>query len=183
MRYEKRITLRDGRECVLRNACEKDAEEVLDGFNLTHSQTDFLLTYPDETGYDVAQERRFLAEKECRPDEIELCAVVEGQIVGSAGIETVGRKYKVRHRVEFGISIERGSWGLGIGRALLEACIECARQAGYLQMELTVVADNASALSLYRKAGFVEYGRNPRGFRSRTSGWQEIILMRRALDR
>lgn len=66
--------------------------------------------------------------------------------------------------------------------ALLEACIECAKKAGYVQAELNVVADNASAISLYKKEGFVEYGRNPKGFCSRTVGWQEVVLMRLVLD-
>ena len=68
-------------------------------------------------------------------------------------------------------------WGLGIGRALMEACINCAKEAGYAQLELTVVAENARAIALYQKAGFVEYGRNPRGFHSRISGFQEVIYM------
>lgn len=66
----------------------------------------------------------------------------------------------------------------GIGRALMEACLECAKQMGYVQAELEVVADNASAIGLYRSLGFVEFGRNPLAFRSRTSGWQEVVLMR-----
>ena len=33
-------------------------------------------------------------------------------------------------------------------------------------------------ISLYESLGFVEYGRNPRGFRSRLSGWQTLVLMR-----
>lgn len=69
-------------------------------------------------------------------------------------------------------------WGRGIGRALMEACLECARQMGYVQAELEVVADNASAIGLYRNLGFVEFGHNPLAFRSRTSGWQEVALMR-----
>ena len=69
-------------------------------------------------------------------------------------------------------------WGLGIGRALTECCIECARKAGYLQLELEAVADNKAALALYESAGFREYGRNPKAFRSRISGWQECVLMR-----
>ena len=62
------------------------------------------------------------------------------------------------------------------------ACIECAKVAGYSQLELDVVSDNKAAVALYRKAVFTEYGRNPRGFRSRTAGWQELILMRKELD-
>lgn len=61
------------------------------------------------------------------------------------------------------------------------ACIECAKKVGYLQLELEVVADNASAVRLYESVGFREFGRNPRGFRAR-SGWQELVLMRLELD-
>ena len=44
-------------------------------------------------------------------------------------------------------------------------------------MELEAVAENESALKLYESVGFVEYGRNPKGFRSRVSGWQPLVLM------
>lgn len=40
-----------------------------------------------------------------------------------AGIESIGNKYKVRHWTEFGISLIKKYWGLGIGRSLLDACI------------------------------------------------------------
>ena len=107
-----------------------------------------------------------------------LLAFVDGAIVGSAGVTCVGRKEKIRHRAEFGISVDKAYWGLGIGRALTEACIECAGAAGYVQLELEAVAENKNALALYRSAGFEEYGRNPKGFRSRLTGWQEVVLMR-----
>ena len=94
-----------------------------------------------------------------------------------AGIVAVGGKYKTKHRAEFGISVEKAYWGLGIGRELAEACIECAKIAGYEQLELDVVSDNAAAVNLYKNLGFVEYGRNPKGFRSRRTGWQELVLM------
>ena len=101
--------------------------------------------------------------------------------MATAGVDAVGTRDKLRHRAEFGISVLRAYWGLGLGRALTEACIQCAKEAGYEQLELTVVAENERAIALYRKVGFVEFGRNPRGFRSRTSGYQEIIHMLLAL--
>ena len=55
-------------------------------------------------------------------------------------------------------------------------------QAGYLQLELEAVADNVPALTLYKSVGFQEYGRNPRGFRTRDGRWQELVLMRLELD-
>ncbi|MBR5751440.1 MAG: GNAT family N-acetyltransferase, partial [Clostridia bacterium] len=93
-------------------------------------------------------------------------------------IEAAGTKYKVRHRAEMGISILREYWGLGLGRALMNACIDCAKDAGYTQLELNAAAENVRALSLYRSLGFIEYGRNPRGFNSRLSGYQELVYMR-----
>ena len=90
----------------------------------------------------------------------------------------MGEKYKVCHRADFGISIDKAYWGLGIGRALLGACVECARKAGYEQLELNVVADNSRAIGMYKAAGFVEFGRNLRGFKSRLSGYQELVYMR-----
>lgn len=65
---------------------------------------------------------------------------------------------------------------------MTKACIKCAEEAGYAQLELNVVADNQSAIRLYKKMGFVEYGRNPKGFRSRRSGYQELIYMRLDLE-
>ncbi len=46
---------------------------------------------------------------------------------------------------------------------MTEACIECAENAGCVQLELEAVAENKTALALYRSVGFVEYGRNPKG--------------------
>ena len=178
MEYHKEVTLKDGRECILRNGTEDDAREVLDIFKLTHAETDFLLSYPDENSFDVKQEGEFLRAKTESDNEIEIVAVIDGRIAGTAGIDAVGNKYKTKHRAEFGISIAKEFWGLGIGRALTEACIECAKEAGYTQLELDVVSDNASAISLYKKIGFVEYGRNPKGFNSRISGYQELVYMK-----
>ena len=61
---------------------------------------------------------------------------------------------------------------------MTEGCLECARTAWYVQLELEAVAENKSAIALYRSVGFREYGRNPKGFRSRLTGWQELVLMR-----
>jgi L-amino acid N-acyltransferase YncA len=45
-------------------------------------------------------------------------------------------------------------------------------------LELEAVAANKSAIALHESVGFEEYGRNPKGFRSRYTGWQEVVLMR-----
>lgn len=178
MKYDKTIALKSGKNCRIRNGMESDGQAVFDCFNLTHGETDFLLSYSEENSYDPEKEGVFLKQKIESENEVELVAEIDGKIVGTAGIEAVGAKYKVRHRAELGISVAKEFWGLGIGRALIAACIECARSAGYIQLELSVVAENERAISLYKAFGFSEYGRNPKGFNSRTAGFQELVYMR-----
>lgn len=66
---------------------------------------------------------------------------------------------------------------------LTNSCIDCAMYAGYTQLELEVVSKNNRAVSLYESIGFSEYGRNPRGFLSYNSKYDELILMRMKLDK
>ena len=181
MKYFKTVTLKDGRKCTLRNGEENDGQAVLANFILTHEQTDYLLTYPDENTMTAEQEGRFLQERTDSDNGIELLAEIDGAAVGLAGFGAVGSKEKLRHRADFGISVDRQYWKLGIGTALMNACIECARKAGYEQIELSVVAENEPAIAMYRKAGFVEFGRNPKGFKSRFTGYQEVVYMRMEL--
>lgn len=178
MKYNKIIILKNDQKCCLRNGNESDGQAVYENFNLTHAETDYLLSYPDENSLDAVQEGEFLKKKSESENEAQIIAVVDGVVAGTAGIEAVGGKFKVRHRAEFGVGVAREFWGRGIGHALMDACIECARKAGYVQLELQVVAGNTRAVSMYENAGFVEYGRNPKGFNSRTAGFQEVIYMR-----
>ena len=183
MKYQKTITLKDGRACVLRNATADDAQAVLDIFLLTHGQTDFLASYPDECTFTVEGEAKYLQGQADSENGIEILAEIGGAVVGTAGIGCIGPKSKVRHRAHFGISVDRAYWRLGIGRALTASCIECAKAASYAQIELSVVADNTHAIALYESFGFREFGRNPRGFRSRESGWQTLVDMRLEIDK
>ena len=153
MRYLKTITLKDGRICTLRNGEKKDGAPVLANFMLTHEQTDYLLSYPDESTMTAEQEGRFLQEKTDSESGVELLAEVDGAVAGLAGFDAVGGREKIQHRADFGISVDRQYWNLGIGTALMK----------------------------YRKAGFVEYGRNPKGFKSRFTGYQELVYMRMEL--
>lgn len=183
MKFNKTFTLKDGGSCVVRNGTENDAEAVLANFILTHGQTEYLSTYPDETFFTVDQEKEYLKRKTGSCREILLVAEIEGMIVGTALVNEVGTAEKVKHRASFGISIDKAWWGLGIGRALTEACIDCAKTAGYTQMELGVVSENSRAVALYKSVGFAEYGRNPKAFHTRSNNWQEDVLMRLELDK
>ncbi|MBQ6333873.1 MAG: GNAT family N-acetyltransferase [Erysipelotrichaceae bacterium] len=182
MKYYKEISLKDGRKCILRNGRAEDGKAVLDNYILTHEQSDDLANYPDEINITLEMEERYLVSRENSENELELLAEVDGCVVGLAAVNRLGSYYKVKHRASFGISIDEAYWGLGIGRAMLEACIECAKKAGYSQLELEVVGDNQRAIKLYESEGFIRFGSNPRGFNSRSRGYLELVSMRKELN-
>jgi putative acetyltransferase len=60
--------------------------------------------------------------------------------------------------------VRQGFRGAGIGRALAEACLDQARQAGYTSLLLDTLDDMESARALYEDLGFTEippYYHNP----------------------
>ena len=159
-------------EVKIRIAKKDDAEYLLEIYSYYVANTAVSFEYEVPSVQEF--ERRICTTLENYPY---LVAEVDGKIAGTAGVESVGEKYKVKHRAEFGIGILKEYWGLGLGKALTKACIQCAKAAGYDQLELNVVAENERALSLYRSLGFIEYGRNPRGFNSKKTGYQELVYM------
>ena len=117
MQYEKEIILKDGAKCLLRGAGEADAAEVLRTFDLTHAETDYFLTYPEENSFTVQEEAKFLKARSESKNAIEIAAFVDARIAGTAGTDPIDDKEKIRHRADFGIAIEKG---FRPGRKVLE---------------------------------------------------------------
>jgi GNAT superfamily N-acetyltransferase len=56
------------------------------------------------------------------------------------------------------VFVRAGARGSGLGRALVQAAIERARERGCRRMELDTGAENAPAQGLYRSLGFFDSG-------------------------
>jgi len=90
-------------------------------------------------------------------DDFVLGAFSGSHLVGVAGFYVQPRP-KHRHKgLLWGMYIRPDHRAAGIGRTLVEAIIEHARQHVEL-LQLFVIADNLPARRLYAKLGFVEYG-------------------------
>ena len=175
------LPLKDGSVCFFRNPTHSDAAAFVGFSYQVRTETDFLLAFPEEVEQNTEKVAQRLEATTDGQAQMMLCAFVDGKLIGFAIVGQLGSRRKVQHRATFGISILKDYWGLGIGTALMEHCIRYAEKVGFLQLELDVVADNESAVKLYKRHGFVEFGRNPLGFRCRDGSWQEVILTRREL--
>ena len=82
------------------------------------------------------------------------------RLVGAVSCEHDPRPKVVHIGHVIGMMVRSDAQGLGVGRALLDACVAEARAArGLVMLTLTVTAGNASAVHLYERAGFTRYGR------------------------
>ena len=48
MEYNDKIVLKNGQDCIIRNATYEDGPEMSELFVLTHSESDYLRSYPEE---------------------------------------------------------------------------------------------------------------------------------------
>lgn len=68
-------------------------------------EIDYLFSYPDENKISIEEESNYLENKSNKENEIQIISIIDGLEIGSAGINTIGNKYKVSHRAEFCIAI------------------------------------------------------------------------------
>jgi L-phenylalanine/L-methionine N-acetyltransferase len=109
------------------------------------------------------------------------CVTTEGleQIVGMLGLHLVQPGLRRAHVRGLGISVAKSWQGQGIGHQLMEAALRWADNwAGILRIELTVLVDNARAVALYERHGFVREG-TMRGHILRDGIYADTYLMAR----
>ena len=182
MRFpEREITLKDGRTCHLRPTAPSDSEAMLAYMRATAGETPYLLRYPDEVNYTLEGEREILGRILDDPGHVMMAAIVEGKVAGNCSIGGIGGKRKILHRCSMAIALYKAYWGLGIGSAMIGYLTELARQIGYEQIDLEVVAENEQAQALYRKCGFVETGRRFRALKFDDGTYHDEILMVKVL--
>jgi len=111
------------------------------------------------------------------PDDHVFVAVVDGQVVGMAGLH-VGAG-KGRHAADLGIMVHDQFQGRGIGRELMEMLLHMADNfLGLTRVELQVYPDNVRAIGLYESCGFEHEGRKRKAV-WRHGEHQDILVMAR----
>lgn len=111
--------------------------------------------------------------------DLALVAERGGRVVGSAGLHPAGGALRRRHAAMLGISIAAEAQRQGVGTALMQALCDYAdRWAQLLRIELTVFADNAPAIALYRRFGFEHEGLH-RAFALRDGQYADALSMAR----
>ncbi|MGO8672667.1 MAG: GNAT family N-acetyltransferase [Capsulimonadaceae bacterium] len=101
------------------------------------------------------------------------------RILGIAGWE-IGQAKRAHIGKLWGMYVRPAARGHGVGRRLVQAVIDIARDRIEV-LELSVVAGNGPAHRLYESSGFVEYGREKKAFKQ-DGVYYDMILMALDLD-
>ena len=135
-------------------------------------------TSPDEwRAHPLSEVEDMLSGATSAPGDIVLGAF-EPLLCGHVGLRRERRR-KLAHRATlWGLYVAPELRGRGVGDLLLAALLDHARsQSELLIVELTVMADNRHALSLYRRFGFQRYGYRRRAAKAEDGYRDEEQLM------
>lgn len=158
------LKLKNGREVTLREATRADAAEMLKYIDIISGQSDNLTFGKGEFIMSVEDEEKIIESRRQTDNALFLIAESEGEIVGNLSF-SAGTRKRLRHVGEFGVSVRKDFWGLGLGRALIEYLIEWAKATGIIRkINLRVRTDNENAIKLYESLGFELEGRLTREF-------------------
>ncbi len=159
---ERDIALRDGRSVHIRRATPDDAATILAYLSRVGGETPNLTFGTEGPGFTVDEEREYLAGVARADNSLAIVATVDGELVGGLTFDG-GRRPRLRHAGEFGISVAQAYAGLGIGRAMMECMIAWAKATGVVRkINLKVRVDNVAAIRLYERMGWVHEGRTTR---------------------
>ncbi|MGX4773398.1 bifunctional helix-turn-helix transcriptional regulator/GNAT family N-acetyltransferase [Bradyrhizobium guangdongense] len=114
------------------------------------------LAYAADYGWDISYEA--LVAEICAQFIKSYDAAREHCWIAEVGGEPVGSIFLVKATDEIAklrlLQVEKKARGLGVGRALVQQCIEGARQRGYRRMTLWTQSILVAARGIYKAAGF-----------------------------
>ena len=154
-------------EFTVRPARAGDARAMAEVFAAVAAERDGIATEPP---VDVEERAAALA----LSTDGTVVAVADDRIVGLIHVEASRHGFG-----EFGMLVDRGWRGRGVGSALVQAAVDHARAQGLHKLCLEVFPHNTAAIALYRKCDFTEEGRRVKQYR-RASGelWDTIVMGR-----
>jgi RimJ/RimL family protein N-acetyltransferase len=167
-------TTGDGRRWALRPARPTDARGLARLFDDVRREGRWLVTPP--SAVSQPSEAFFIGEMLRTGEGLALVAEAGGDPIGTVQI-SLERNAVSNHVGTLSIVVADGWRDVGIGSALIEAAQRWARDHGLLKVALAVFPDNARAIAVYERAGFVREGLRRKQYRADGGVLRDELLM------
>jgi len=154
----RKYELKNDHALLIREAAVEDARAILDYVEDISGESDFLTFGPGEFKLTEAAEEDVLCKYRDSANQLYILGLIDDTIVTSLTF-SAGHRPRLRQSGEFGMSVRKQYWGLGIGSLMLDALIHWARATQIVKkINLRVRTDNQRAIHLYERKGFVNEG-------------------------
>jgi RimJ/RimL family protein N-acetyltransferase len=167
-------TAADGRHWLLRPARPADAEPLARLYAAVRAEGRWLVTPP--TAINPPSEAFFIAELIRADEAAVLVAEASGDVVGNALVMS-DRDVSSRHVGILSVTVAEGWRDVGLGTDLVAATQTWVRERGLARLALSVFPDNARAIAVYTRAGFVREGLRRRQYRQADGTYRDELLM------
>ncbi len=145
---------KSGAEVIIRSPIKQDATEVLQLAKSVIAEEIYQLTTAAEFNMTIEAEEKWIEAHKTNPNHIILIAEMDSKIVGMLDFAN-GRRQRIAHTGEFGMSVELSARNQGIGSLLLQSLIEWTVENKTIEkIGLNVHSNNERAIALYKKMGF-----------------------------
>ena len=135
----------------------KDAALIIDYVNIIAGESENITFGPGEFIMAVEDEEKFIESTSKSDNNTFVVSYIGDEVVALADMHA-GKRPRIKHSGELGISVLKKYWRMGIGLAMMQYIIDWAKNAGLRKLNLRVREDNYGAIDLYRKIGFVNHG-------------------------
>lgn len=160
----KSLRLRNGQTLTIRTAIKEDALNLIYYISKIGGESNFLTFGENEFDITVEKEEAIIESHMGVDNKLFIIAEIENKIVGSLNYSG-GSRPRTKHTGEFGVSVGKEYWGLGIGEQLIKYMIDWGIERNVVKkINLRVREDNYVAIGLYKKLGFKNEGIITRDF-------------------
>jgi L-amino acid N-acyltransferase YncA len=111
-----------------------------------------------------------------------LVAIADDRVVGWAALSGVSERCCYAGVAECSVYVAPDAHGLGVGRALLEALIVRAEDAGIWTIQAGIFPENTGSLALHERCGFRVVGVRER-LGQLHGVWRDVVLLERRSGR
>lgn len=155
----KEVILKNGSRLVLKSPKAEDAQIMLTYLKELFHQSYQNMARPKDfwDHFPLQTETKILSDFLCDPSKFMIAAFREDKIIGNISCISVDKDF-AKFNARIGMGIEKSFHNIGLGTALLNYAIDCAKKNGVHRLELTVRTFNDAGIALYEKVGFRKVG-------------------------